>query len=70
MLDENVSPAANQPDSRAVGQPLLEQLSRLSSQTIWGKGDSFRMPESIAALEIDGGLVVGQPPQVLPTCVA
>eukprot|EP00983_Pelagomonas_calceolata_P124718 1161135-Pelagomonas_calceolata.AAC.4 len=24
MLDENVSPAADQPDSRAVGQPLAE----------------------------------------------
>eukprot|EP00983_Pelagomonas_calceolata_P108381 1159451-Pelagomonas_calceolata.AAC.4 len=23
MLDENVSPAADQPDSRAVGQPLV-----------------------------------------------
>eukprot|EP00983_Pelagomonas_calceolata_P128161 1161481-Pelagomonas_calceolata.AAC.12 len=28
MLDENVSPAADQPDSRAVGQPPLPAASR------------------------------------------
>eukprot|EP00983_Pelagomonas_calceolata_P055693 1144256-Pelagomonas_calceolata.AAC.11 len=29
MLDENVSPAANQPDSRAGGQPPCNPLNRL-----------------------------------------
>eukprot|EP00983_Pelagomonas_calceolata_P003403 111149-Pelagomonas_calceolata.AAC.1 len=33
-------------------------------------GVRFHMPESIADLEIDSGLVVGQPPQVLPIRVA
>eukprot|EP00983_Pelagomonas_calceolata_P013014 415671-Pelagomonas_calceolata.AAC.1 len=28
------------------------------------------MPESIADLEIDSGLVIGQPPQALQICVA
>eukprot|EP00983_Pelagomonas_calceolata_P118913 1160548-Pelagomonas_calceolata.AAC.12 len=29
MLDENVSPAADQPDSRAAGQPLLRVTTRV-----------------------------------------
>eukprot|EP00983_Pelagomonas_calceolata_P083203 1156110-Pelagomonas_calceolata.AAC.4 len=28
MLDENVSPAADQPDSRAVGQPLVTLVNK------------------------------------------
>eukprot|EP00983_Pelagomonas_calceolata_P069109 1150252-Pelagomonas_calceolata.AAC.3 len=31
MLDENVSPAADQPDSRAVGQPLVTRMAGSSN---------------------------------------
>eukprot|EP00983_Pelagomonas_calceolata_P051318 1142362-Pelagomonas_calceolata.AAC.8 len=39
MLDENVSPAADRPDPRAVGQPLVTLVTLVTSQ--YFKGNTF-----------------------------
>eukprot|EP00983_Pelagomonas_calceolata_P074943 1152788-Pelagomonas_calceolata.AAC.1 len=44
MLDEDVSPAADQPDFRAVGQPLVTLMNRLAvSRVDWSyRGASLK----------------------------
>eukprot|EP00983_Pelagomonas_calceolata_P042518 1138531-Pelagomonas_calceolata.AAC.15 len=65
MLDENVSPAANQPDSRAVGQPLVFLVSCPHKQPPAGKlplWTEIGETEEAAGLGIAGNCVHLQRP--------
>eukprot|EP00983_Pelagomonas_calceolata_P078727 1154354-Pelagomonas_calceolata.AAC.1 len=46
MLDDNVSPAADQPDSQAVGQPLVTwcPARSLTATTQWAEQKTSRCP--------------------------
>eukprot|EP00983_Pelagomonas_calceolata_P077304 1153805-Pelagomonas_calceolata.AAC.7 len=55
MLDENVSPAADQPDSRAVGQPLAPFSARLPflAGISLRHGASFRLWAPVPTYQVE-----------------